>query len=77
MLFLTTPQKANNSLFVKIHINPYFHIGKNMGLNLSITSQFPSKEIKQIMMKYENEYHEIIRSLSKVISRNLDTCFPR
>ena len=48
-----------------------------MGLNFSITSQFPSKEIKQIMMKYENEYHEIIRSLSKVISRNLDTCFPR
>ena len=29
------------------------------------------------MMKYENEYHEIIRSLGKVISRNLDTRFPR
>ena len=31
------PPKADNSLFVQIHINPW--------LKLSITSQFPSKEI--------------------------------
>ena len=28
------------------------------------------------MMKYENEYHEILKRLSQLISTKRNTCFP-